>query len=382
MIEPIEVHVFGGKMGESIAVRLPGDLWGVVDNYTPKLDDPQTNPTLRFLQDRKVNRLCFICLTHPHLDHYRGMAYLLERFCPERIWVFGAMTHRDLCEKVAAILRLKADSTRITADDDEAAGELVRILDLIRDRYETAVIADRPDVRRLELGQQLLELRTDPPVTIDAIGVSGGQLMLYERSLQSCFDAGDNFLAERVPNVNHNRISGGLLIEYGTARIVLGADIEEEGWEETLKVFGDGGRLGSVLVKVSHHGSTNGYCEGLWQQLSPGKAAVAVITPYVSQDLPSPAGLSHVSNHARQTFVTSLSAVALATDWLREGSDTDLPAISFDVLVALRSLFPKSSRPSDRLEGRCSFLVHQDGAISHEEDGEAGLLLPSKLASR
>lgn len=31
MNESIEFHVFGGKKGESIIVRLPGDHWGVVD---------------------------------------------------------------------------------------------------------------------------------------------------------------------------------------------------------------------------------------------------------------------------------------------------------------------------------------------------------------
>src|SRR6266851_162014 len=101
MIEPIEVHVFGGKKGESIALKMPGNLWGVVDNYTPVLADPRTNASLRFLESRGVNRLNFLCLTHPHTDHYRGMSYLLDRFDPDRVWLFGATTHRDLHAKVA-----------------------------------------------------------------------------------------------------------------------------------------------------------------------------------------------------------------------------------------------------------------------------------------
>ncbi|MEK7685105.1 MAG: hypothetical protein AAB466_06765 [Verrucomicrobiota bacterium] len=371
MSESIEFHVFGGKQGESIAVRLPGNLWGVVDNYTPTLSDPQSNPTLRFLQSRKVDRLAFLCLTHPHEDHYRGMSRLLGRFCPERIWIFGAMTHRDLYEMVARVLRHKADSSN-TAGDEETVNELVRILDLIQDKFTGKTGTHRPDVRRLQLEQHLHEFDGNPPVTITAIGASGRQQMLYEKSLQSCFDGGDSFLADRVPSVNHNLISGGLLVEYGAARIILGGDIEKEGWQETMRALAPRGRLASVLVKASHHGSTNGYCQGLWQHLSPGKTAIAVMTPYVRQGLPSPEGLSHVSSHAKMTFVTSRSAVALATNWVQTAPETELPGVSADILLELRSLFPKAHRSSDRLEGRCSFFVACDGTVTHEEDGEAG----------
>ncbi len=372
MSESIGFHVFGGKQGESIAVRLPGNLWGVVDNYTPTLSDPQSNPTLRFLQSRKVDRLAFLCLTHPHEDHYRGMSYLLEQFCPERIWIFAALTHRDLREMVAQVITHKADSSNIPVEDRETADELVRILDLIRDRCAGKKEVPRPDVRRLQLDQHLHQFDGDPPVMITAIGASGRQQILYEKSLRSCFDAGDSFLADRLPSVNHNLISGGLLVEYGAARIILGGDIEREGWQETMQALAPRRRLASALVKVSHHGSTNGYSEGLWQHLSPGKTAIAVMTPYVRQGLPSPEGLSHVSSHAKMTFVTSRSAVALATNWVQTAPKTELPGVSADILLELRSLFPKAHRSSERLEGRCSFFVACDGTVTHEEDGEAG----------
>src|SRR5207245_2818116 len=115
---------------------------------------------------------------------------------------------------------------------------------------------------------------------------------------------------------------------------------------------------GSNLVKVSHHGSADGYCDGLWAKLSPGKSAFAVITPYVSQRLPSPEGLQHIKDHARRTFATSLSGVALALRW--ETQEEAFQGISAEALVALRSLFPKPHRSSDRLEGTCSFTLSED----------------------
>lgn len=374
MGEPIEVHVFGGKKGESIAVRLPGEVWGVVDNYTPNLATPQSNPTLRFLESRNVARLKFVCLTHPHADHYRGMHYLLQRYNPECVWLFGAATHRDLYSKVADVLKVSAASTDHLGDQSESVEELVQILDWVRDQHENRGRVPRLDVRRLQLEMPLLELNTTPPIRMTAIGASGGRATVYEGTLASCFDARGNFLLARLPTVNHNVISGGVLIEYGNARIILGADIDSEAWEETLRRLASSGRLRAHLVKVSHHGSETGYCAGLWNELSPSKIATAVLTPFSSQGLPSPEGLAHIFAHARQTLTTSIRAVELSRDWGDAGVETAFQGVSAEALVTLRTLFRKATPASERLEGRCSFSIHEDGTVTPSFAGEAGRL--------
>jgi hypothetical protein len=372
--ESIEFHVFGGKKGESIIVRLPGDHWGVVDNYTPNLADPRSNPTLRFLESRHVKRLNFLCLTHPHEDHYRGMRHLLEAFHPDRIWIFGAMTPRDLFAQVADVLEVESDSSNLPAAQSEKVDELVAILDSMRDACKDRDRVPRLDVRRLLLGMPLLSLESDPPVKITSIGASGGRAMVYERALQSCFDASGNFDANGLAALNHNVISGGLLIEYGRARIVLGGDIDTDAWQETMGYFRPQGGLRSQLVKASHHGSATGYCDGLWDEMSPSRTATAVITPYPSQSLPSAEGLAHICDHAKLTLTTSVKAVAAAQDWSHSGFDTAFQGVSADALVTLRSIFYTASRPNDRLEGRCSFTVKPDGTFTPEFDGEAGRL--------
>src|SRR6202034_2046479 len=100
----------------------------------------------------------------------------------------------------------------------------------------------------------LLDLECVPPVQIRSIGASGGRILEYESTLARCFDS-NGFLADRLPGLNHNMVSGGLLIDYGQARIVLGGDIDTEAWEETMRLFPSQCRSAG-LVKVSHHGST------------------------------------------------------------------------------------------------------------------------------
>ena len=373
MSDPIEVHVFGAKKGESIVVRLPGDKWGVVDNYTPTLSRPESNPTLRFLQERGVRRLSFLCLTHPHADHYRSMSHLLEAFHPDRLWVFGGLSHRQLYAMVAGVLQAGVESKTVDSGDSENVDELIRFFDTIQLEYTDVTRTPRLEVLRLQLKMTLLELDSVPPVRVTSLGASGGRALEYETTLKSCFDSEGGFLAERLPNANHNMISGGLLIEYGKARIVLGGDIDKEAWAETLRQL-PSQRLNSGLVKVSHHGSITGYCDGLWQTLSPARATVAVITPYPSQRLPSAEGLAHISGHARLTLSASVGAAALATDWDNRALDTTFQGVSADALVTLRALFPKASSPSDRLEGVCSFLVGDDGSVTHTNTGDAGRL--------
>ena len=228
MSEPIEVHIFGAKKGESIVVRLPGDHWGVVDNYTPNLSLPESNPTFKFLQERRVTHLSFLCLTHPHDDHYKGMSHLLKTFRPDRVWLFGCMTHRYLHEKVAVVLKAGGESQTIDSADSDNADELVRILDQVEADSRDVTRNPRLEVRRLQLDMPLLDLGCVPPVRITSLGASGGRVLQYEATLDQCFDTAGGFLTEKLPNVNHNMISGGLLIEYGKARIVLGGDIDRE----------------------------------------------------------------------------------------------------------------------------------------------------------
>lgn len=372
MSEPIEVHVFGAKKGESIVIRLPGDIWGVVDNYTPTLRSPESNPTYKLLQERGVKRLSFLCLTHPHDDHYRGMSHLLSAFRPDRVWLFGSMTHRNLNAMVAGVLKAGTESSHVEAGDSENVDELVKIFDQIEAECKDAQREPRLDVIRLQLGMSLLDLDGPPPVHVMSIGASGGRLLQYEGTLARCFNSQGEFLAKELPSVNHNIISGGLLIEYGQARIILGGDIDTEAWEETMRKFPQ--RLASGLVKVSHHGSSTGYCEGLWRSLSPGRTAVAVVTPYPSQGLPSAEGLAHISGNANLTLSASVKAAALATDWSDTALDTCFQGMSADALVTLRAVFPKASLPSDRLDGMCSFFVTDEGKITYTFTGAAGRL--------
>jgi hypothetical protein len=105
----LTIHVIGAGIGESIILELPNGQWGVVDCYASKISDETTNQTLNFLKRRKVETLAFLCLTHPHQDHFRGITHLLNRYKGklERFWIFPARPG-----KVAAHLEVIAKESQ------------------------------------------------------------------------------------------------------------------------------------------------------------------------------------------------------------------------------------------------------------------------------
>src|SRR5687768_11084144 len=137
MPEHLRLHVLGGAAGESIVLGLPGGKWGVVDCYCRDVGSPARNPTLQLLKQEGARELEFVCLTHPHDDHYRGMSHLFESFPVRNFWRFGALSLERLED---ILVCLEADA--LGWQDEEG---LVGVNDL---RRTFALVGER--VRRKE----------------------------------------------------------------------------------------------------------------------------------------------------------------------------------------------------------------------------------------
>jgi hypothetical protein len=64
--------------GDSIVVNFPDESWAVIDSNIPP--GQETPPALQLLRHHHVKKLFFVCLTHPHADHFTGLAQVLESF--------------------------------------------------------------------------------------------------------------------------------------------------------------------------------------------------------------------------------------------------------------------------------------------------------------
>ena len=375
MPRPLEIHIFGGSIGESIVIGLPYGGWGVVDNYTPNLDDPDSSATVRFLRERKITELEFLCLTHPHDDHVKGVNYLVQNFNFKRFWSFGAFTHRQLFALVEKTLRVKEALRNDSQEERELTDDLVAALDTACQRAR----AGTTELRRCDLGlvmYQYQPTQLEPMVKITALGPSGRSSAIYEKTLHACFDktASHEILAEKIKGVNHNQISSGLLVEYGKTRVVLGGDIEQDGWQDVINHDSPRLDLRSHLIKVSHHGSTTGYCVRLWEDhFSPVQSAVATITPFSRKGLPRPEGISHIKTNCRQVFTASKSSIKNQQPPLFPAA-FQFGQMSADVVVALQTVFSAARKKSILTQGACSFSFDENGNLSTSMSGDAGVL--------
>jgi len=297
----LEIHVFGAGKGESIVLRCPGGEWGVVDCYTSLLNDSSSNPTLQFLKDRGVSTLEFLCLTHPHDDHFRGMSQLLEQLHVKHFWRFSGLAGREL-QRLALSLKVDAEQSE-DPYISKSADEFVSVMQLVKKGRDAKTLR-----QKMVTGYQQLfpvPVDTSAEFQIWSFAPSGNQVAKYEEALATCFTEDGRF-RNALPHAHHNSVSVGLLVRFGQTCIVLGGDVERSGWQDALEELQPEHLLANA-VKVSHHGSDTGYTDGLWQKLSGNKKKklpIAILVPYRRFGLPTQTALDHIRQHASKIMVT------------------------------------------------------------------------------
>jgi beta-lactamase superfamily II metal-dependent hydrolase len=352
----LEVHVLGGGTGESIILKLPDDRWGVVDCYSESLSDPDANPTIRFLREKGVTQLFFVCLTHPHDDHYLGMNKLIEEFKPQEFWRFGCLSH----EHVRKLLRYHELKAKKSGDEDlsRSARELV---DIFEKAYQGAV-SRTMRVCRANSQTNPYPKRSDPPASykIECLSPTGRQVERYEGAVWNCIGP-DGKISKDLTKSEHNDISLVLKITYGDTSVVLGGDLEKKGWEDVVEEAG-GPNLAASAVKVSHHGSKNGYCDRLWEHFSREGKPIAVVAPRWRYSLPKPDALTHISQHAREIYSTSQPRIQW-TPSLPPASPGGPPIESRIKVREAFSAIPAAGRAEC---GRCSLVFDDKGKVEVE----------------
>ena len=63
--------------GDTILIEAVPGRWGLVDCYLTKTSGARSR-IRTLIEEKEISRLEFVCLTHPHPDHYYKMRELLE----------------------------------------------------------------------------------------------------------------------------------------------------------------------------------------------------------------------------------------------------------------------------------------------------------------
>lgn len=351
------LHVINAGYGESIVLEMPGDRWGVVDCYSPDLRKPASNPTLQFLRERSVKRLEFLALTHPHEDHYQGLKDLLDHLQVSAFWWFAGISPPELPRFVNGL----REETSGTKTKDRSRQRSVRNLDqlfltMIKQREaKTLVSTQMSDFKTLyplplggTHGSDAVQIHTLAPWT--------DTVQRYQEELYKCFAS--EHLKQKMATLKHNQISAALLVEFGETRLILGGDVEEASWKEALSQI-EHTRLNAHAVKVSHHGSRNGYCTGLWPLFCAGGKTVAIITPSHPHSLPNEDAVTHIRDYTTQIVSTCTPALTFSTT----PSFDSWEAYDAGVQLSLRAVFPTFRAEKPFATGICSFWFDTEGQV-------------------
>ena len=204
---------------------------------------------------------------------------------------------------------------------------------------------------------------------VTALSPSTRQAIRYESKLKDCFDSNGRLVSKLKPS-DHNVISIALLVVFGKTRVVLSGDVEKGGWSDLLEEF-EPAQLSCHAVKISHHGSSNGYCSHLWATFARERNPISVLTPFNRHRLPRREALQHIRPFVSRISCTCLSG--LDEKEVRVPLSVNEPAAS---RAALRQIMGARNKPKPA-HGRCAFVFDDEGnCVSADFDGEAGDIAP------
>lgn len=307
--DSLSIVVFGPGHGESIVVVLPDGTAGVVDGCRePTVRDPVSEFLAALANESRPRgkpfRLRFVCMTHPHEDHYRGLGLLLEAYRGKVDHVWRTPDVGDRYFKAwQKLLEVTRKDGNMLPDPDDLKG-LERIMAEMR-------LAHREhQAKFLHLGQnkQLFEETIRGRLfRVSGCGPADGDL---ETALKTLVETLREFVEDKKPpSFDPNAASGALLVRWGKAGVLLGGDLlrgggKYKGWEEVWEAI----EAPVQVVKAAHHASHGAHHEALWNRLRP---ALTIVTPYKKaggNEPPRPEQILHLAR-------TSVVAITSKPEW-------------------------------------------------------------------
>ena len=263
----INVFVFGPGYGEFIAVHVPPDGWLAIDGCAAG-----GVPYAPLFFDRLNVTPTHVMMTHPHLDHAKGIVDLIEkatRGAPTtwpRLGVFEPPRQRPSRRNAVAAFETKV---------------ALQVLNAMKTRW-----------RRNPACRWDLSVGSTEPVGAGEVRVLSPETV-----------------PEKMPkHFDWNSLSTALDLTWNNHRLILGSDLVEspgKGWSKALTRFGP---LPFRALKIAHHGSLEAqHGPLLGQHLH--RASVFVATPFTNSRLPrfGPGeGIAMLQRHSARLLLTGL----------------------------------------------------------------------------
>lgn len=327
----LSVAVFGPGIGEAVVVGFPDRTVGVVDGCRETMD-----PVSELLGAWGMPDIRFICLTHPHQDHYAGLGRLIRAHVDriQRIGMVSMLQDPKTLDALNTWVRTKAGLQDPDAGVIRGLEELIAAVGDARSTTRLVHLTGRSRVMRFQVPDQAA-------IEVLTIGPAANDEHLAQEEL----------LSGRSERFDPNRTSAALAIHFGQSGVMLCGDLvksAEKGDETNPNcgwlAAGEHIDFPVQVTKAPHHASEGAHCSRFWGR--PTVPNVVLVTPFqkaAGKQPPRREMLAQLAQGGRLVIVTSPPA------WLTADEKAAAGLTSAGVVPkAPRAFASPSPAPVDR----------------------------------
>ncbi len=406
--DEVLVVMFNVGEGDSLALGFPfeGELrWGLIDCCQgPDQDEP---PVLEFLRAEGIEELEFICLTHLHYDHFRGLARVLKYFdargYPIRsFWRSGVVSAVDVWQRMydhaKSVLLVKGGEQKeealVTAYEKRiSVGRVSELREILLWERKAARSSKNQRARfwRKKLhGVSRGFLRHGEIISFDCLAPLSDTEYDMEEVLAS--------LVEVIPDIPEedsrltNMTSVILLVNFQGVRLLFGGDAGRDVWTQCIEEAVSTGQytrdeLKADLVKASHHGSRQSSSVDLWSAILKPNAIVLISASYWGNPYGHPHtetldDLSRVNKEQFSIRVVCSNAPPVCCELAGQMSQLDLEQDDVKHIVELLAVLPSHAIQPKPSRGRPSCFGQVCVAVRCGEDPAAEIRMQDGLTKQ
>lgn len=248
----------GSGYGESVVVKLYDHCWLIVDScINPLTEEPLP---LIYLKSKHVDTadVKLVICTHWHSDHIKGLDTVLRK-CPNAEFVCALASDP---QKFLKYVRFEARSEKKGYSST--------------DIFYNCLLIEKNRKGTVRIAYQDKTLHKNKSCTVYSLSPSDTTMQKFLEKITSAY--GNNKTNCKIPEILPNDECIVLWLQINKKQLILGGDLEKNGWNMILDdsqiIYGNK----FDLIKIPHHGSETAYVEKLWT--SHAEHATAQVSAY------------------------------------------------------------------------------------------------------